>query len=173
MHWRQQWLAALRSATSVREVAQMLLQLEAELRPLAFKPEWRVTENTAGLAPTGTNGGPAGAASTPGAGQGGGSRPPSRTVSRAPSTADLEGMAAGEEQLNGEVSASLAAGTEGGEVDGSAAAAAARAADPYDVRYERPVMKGWEVDRRHHSARVHGVNRLPLAALRKVRFPGS
>jgi hypothetical protein len=161
MNFRQRWVAALRSASSVREVAHALLQLEAALRPLAFVPAWRA-EQLAAAAPTA----PAGALAA------GGSRsqPPSRTVSRVPSAADLEGLSAAA-QAGSEVSASLTAAGRGGvavELDGMTPAAAARLADPYDVRYEQAVMKGWEVNRRHFVAREHGVNRLPLPLARKV-----
>lgn len=164
MAFRRSWLAALRSAGSVREVAHALLQLEAALRPVAFVPEWRGSEpNSAAAA--------AAAAATPAVG----SRPASRAVSRAPSGLDLQGLESQGAQQSADLSASQA-GTEGGAggpatrsgFDAAAAAAAARAADPYDVRYEKPVFGGWEMDKRHHSARMHGVNRLPRAMARKV-----
>ena len=165
MAFRQQWLAGLRSASSVGEVAHALLQLEEALRPLAFADEWRGGEagGAAGAA------GAAGAVPEKGAGEKGAaaSRPPSRTVSRAPSGADLASLAGGQTSQQGELSASLAA------LDGTpasaAAAAAARAADPYDIRYEKMVLGGWEMNKRMVVARMHGVNRLPLALARKVR----
>ncbi len=165
MAFRRAWLAALRSSTSVREVAHALLQLEAALRPVAFVPEWRGSE------PNSTAAAAAAAAATPA----GGSRPASRAVSRAPSGLDLQGLESQGAQQSADLSASQA-GTEGGAggpatrggFDAAAAAAAARAADPYDVRYEKLVPAGWEVDKRHHSARVHGINRLPCAMARKV-----
>ena len=43
-----------------------------------------------------------------------------------------------------------------------------RGPDPYDIRFERLVHAGWEMDKRHHSARVAAVNRLPHALLKKV-----
>lgn len=163
MAFRQQWLAGLRSASSVGEVAHALLQLEAALRPLAFVDEWRGGE--AG----GAAGAAGAAADKPGGDKGPtASRPPSRTVSRAPSGADLASLAGGQASQQGELSASLAA------LDGTpasaAAAAAARAADPYDIRYEKVVMGGWEMNKRMVVARMHGVNRLPLALARKVRW---
>jgi hypothetical protein len=161
MHFRQQWLSALRSAGSVREVAHALLQLEAALRPLAFAPGWRGEEAAAAA--------PAAAAAAGGTEAGRSqSQPPSRSVSRAPSAADLEAMAAAAQPSGGEESGSIAVAGGAGEAEGGGATAAARAADPYDLRYERPVMKGWEMDRRHHVARQLGVNRLPHALARKV-----
>lgn len=170
MAHRQAWLAGLRSAGGVREVAHALLQLEAALRPLALDEEWRGGEARGGgsVAPAALPG--PGAAGTP---AGGGSRPASRAVSRAASGVDLDSLAGGASQ-GGEGSASQA-GVGGDGPAGTAAAAAAaaaRAADPYETRAERVdrEFKGnWEMDRRQHAARLRGVNRLPLSLARKVR----
>jgi hypothetical protein len=57
-----------------------------------------------------------------------------------------------------------------GPSEGAAAAAyAARAAaDPYDIRSEKVVKGGWEVDRRSHAARAALVNRLPAALVHRA-----
>ena len=172
MAHRQRWLAGLRSAGGVREVAHALLQLEAALRPLALDEEWRGGEaggSGGAAAPAAPADAGAGAAGTP---AGGASRPTSRAVSRAASGVDLDSLAGGPSQ-GGEASASLAAGGDGtAATAAAAAAAAARAADPYETRAERVdrEFKGtWEMDRRQHAARLRGVNRLPLALVRKVR----
>lgn len=84
---------------------------------------------------------------------------PSHAVSRAASAVDLAAMAG------------VGGGGEGQEetLDSRALAAAARAADPYDIRFEKLFGAGWEVNKRAHAVRAAGINRLPLAVLRRVR----
>jgi hypothetical protein len=127
---------------SVTQIAKAVLQLERELRPIAFMRDWfgeegemHAMHDGAGQAP---RDGPSSGTS-------------SRAVSRTASAADLrttvsQGMA---QAVDAQGSVSY---------------------DPYDIRFERRVTGGWEVNRRHHAAQISGVNRLPYFLVKKVRF---
>lgn len=133
MRFRNNWAIAVRASSSAGELAQCVLQLEAALRPIAFKDDWH---GKAGEAPTAK---PAGVG---------------RTVSRSESVADLQAAGPSEDQEGSQQH-------EGGQGRWPRS-------DPYDVRFERPVFGGWEMDRKHHSAHTADINRLPLDLLRKV-----
>lgn len=40
--------------------------------------------------------------------------------------------------------------------------------DPYTTRYEKMVKSGWEINQRHKSHRISGLNRLPLQLIQKA-----
>lgn len=143
MQFRAQWAMQLRSAMNVAQVAKAVLQLEGELRPIAFVRDWHGEDGEIALH-IGTRDGASSGTS-------------SRAVSRTASAADLRTSLS---QATGQpIDASLEMGNAQG-----------NSFDPYDIRFERCVKAGWEVNRRHHAAHVSGVNRLPLFLVRKVGF---
>ena len=147
MQYRARWAASIRSANGPTDLAQSILQLESVLRPIAFTPSWFGEEGTDGAAHTG--------GATP--------QPGSRVISRATSMADLH--PAGGSQ------AALETGDDDYGIGGSQARdRSTSGADPYDIRFEKLIVGGWEMDRRSHAAHAAGVNRLPRSLLKKVRF---
>ncbi|GAB4819339.1 hypothetical protein N2152v2_006385 [Parachlorella kessleri] len=150
MAHKNAWLASVRSATTVEQLAKAVVALEAALRPVALAPDWRVGES-------------AGAdARTPAA---------SQAVSRVVSMADLASGAGGEDAC-GAAAGKVPDTTTKGEPQDTPQPPrplAGKAADPYDLKNDTAVLRGmWEIDRRSHAAQVAGVNRLPKALLRKA-----
>lgn len=150
MQYRARWAATVRSTNGAADLAQSILQLESVLRPIAFSSSWFGEDKADGAT---------------GAGGGNTSHPGSRAMSRAPSMGDILQSGGG-----GGASGSQAAIENEGE-DGDAGGSQARgqtSADPYDIRFEKLVMGGWEMDRRSHAAHAARVNRLPRSLLKKV-----
>ena len=144
MQFRARWSTNVRNTSNARDLAQILLQLESLLRPIAFDQSWFGGARSAGASA---------------------SQPGSRLVSRSTSMMDIHG--------SGGAGPSSQHATATGDDDAEGPESnKQRLADPYDIRSEKVIKDKWEMDRRSHAAHVASVNRLPLNLLKKASRHG-